>query len=117
MRAKELPAWLPAKVTISLADVVETHRVFQKEKFLRIYDQTDPYDCPFVRALRRTIPEEFWLNIWMLDDYIVHLQSPEGHEFKAALSKADRERLSQYDRHEISPANRTIKLTWEEEFA
>jgi hypothetical protein len=53
----------------------------------------------------------------MLDDYIVHLQSPEGHEFKAALSKADRERLSQYDRHEISPANRTIKLAWEEAFA
>jgi hypothetical protein len=117
MRTKELPSWLPAKVTVSLADVVETRRVFQKEKFLKIYDQTDPPDCPLVRALRRAIPEKFWLNIEMYGDYIVHLQTHEGHEFTAALSKADRERLSQYGRHEISPANRTVKLAWEEEFA
>jgi hypothetical protein len=73
---------------------LETHRVFQKEKFLRIYDQTDPYDCPFVGALRRLIPEEFWLNIWMFDDYIVHLQSPEGREkkddFGSALQNLER---------------------------
>ena len=116
MRRKERPGWLPPEVRIGRADVLETRRFFQKEKFQRIYDKTDPYDCPLVRALRHAIPEEFRLNVWMHDDYIVHLESPEGRKFKAALSRADREQLSQYDRGEISPAGRVFKLTWKEDF-
>ena len=84
MRTKQVPSWLPTKVTISLADVVETRLIFEKGKFV-----TDPYDCPLVRAVRRAIADELRLNVWMLEDYIVHLESPEGREFKAGLSNAE----------------------------
>jgi hypothetical protein len=98
--------WLPSELTISLRDVTESRRDWNSK--------IDPNDCPLVRALRRVIPAESWLNIWMYDDYYPQVQSEDGRQFEATISRLDRERFSQFDRKGISPAGRTVKLRWRE---
>lgn len=99
-----LPAWLPSAVTISIEDVEGASRISQSEKHHQfVYHETDPEACPLVRALKRVIPAEFWRNIWIHDDFVVNLDTPDRYEFSAKLSKLDSERLSQYDRDLISP--------------
>ena len=111
----EIPSFLPHQVTVSLEDVEPSRKkVTRKPHHHFVTDQVDPYDWPLVRAFRRVIPAEHWLNIWMEDDYVPRLETPGGDCFEAHLTGAAQERMRQYDRHSISPAGQLIKLHWTE---
>jgi len=112
MNITKTPRYLPRSVTIGRDDVENAGFHIGYKPHARWFSEVDPNDCPLVRALRRVIPTDYWINIWMADDYVVQLDTPDGLHFEAELDKLDRERFRQSDTKRISPANHTVSLSW-----
>ena len=112
MKIAKTPRFLPRSVTISLDDVENAGFHTGYQPHAGWVSEVDPNDCPLIRALRRVIPADHWINIWMADDYVVQLDTPHGLHFEAELDKLQKERFRQWDTNRISPADHIVFLSW-----
>jgi hypothetical protein len=81
MKTTKAPRYLPRLVTIGRNDVESAGFHSGYKPHAGWISEVDPNDCPLVRALRRIIPADYWINIWMADDYVVQLDNPDGLPF------------------------------------